>query len=115
MHDLLHSKKMKPVQELQTLSHPLKAGQHFIFLSMKNTVDPACPELGVENTMHEQGMMQQHETLMTEMWEKLNDDQKKTMMKRMIDGKIMMKEGMIKHFQFKIETMKMMKKMLDEC
>ena len=43
--------------------------------------------------MHEQGMMQQHETLMTEMWEKLNDDQKKTMMKRMIDGKIMMKEG----------------------
>jgi hypothetical protein len=36
-------------------------------------------------------------------------------MKRMIDGKIMMKEGMIKHFQFKIETMKMVKKMLDEC
>ncbi len=65
--------------------------------------------------MHEQGMMQQHETLMTEMWEMLSDDQKKAMMKRMIDGKIMMKEGMIKHFQFKIETMKMIKKMLDEC
>ena len=60
-------------------------------------------------------MMQQHETPMIEMWEMLSDDQKKAMMKRMIDGKIMMKEGMIKHFQFKIETMKMLKKMLDEC
>jgi hypothetical protein len=68
--------------------------------------------------MHEHGMnpgMQQQEMLMTEMWETLNDDQKKAIMKRMIDGKIMMKEGMIKHFQFKIETMKMIKKMLDEC
>ncbi|HVP96078.1 hypothetical protein [Methanoregula sp.] len=64
--------------------------------------------------MHEQGMTQ-HETPMIEMWEMLSDDQKKAMMKRMIDGKIMMKEGMIKHFQFKIETMKMLKKMLDEC
>jgi hypothetical protein len=33
----------------------------------------------------------------------------------MIDAKIMMKEGMIKHFQFKIETMRMIKNMLDEC
>jgi hypothetical protein len=69
--------------------------------------------------MHEQGMnpgmMQQKEMLMTEMWETLNDDQKKVLMKRMLDGKIMMKEGMIKHFQFKIETLKMVKKMLDEC
>ncbi len=67
--------------------------------------------------MHEQGMamMQQKEMLMTEMWETLTDDQKRTLMKRMLDGKIMMKEGMIKHIQFKIETMKMVKKMLDEC
>jgi hypothetical protein len=36
-------------------------------------------------------------------------------MKRMLDTKIMMKEGMIKHFQFKVETFKMLKKMLDEC
>lgn len=61
------------------------------------------------------GMMQQHEMLMEEMWDTLNEDQKKTLMKRMLDGKIMMKEGMIKHFQFKIETLKMVKKMLDEC
>ena len=33
----------------------------------------------------------------------------------MVDAKIMMIEGMIKHFQFKIETMKLVKKMLDEC
>jgi len=68
--------------------------------------------------MHESGMqhgMQQQEMMMEEIWEALSDDQKKTLMKRMIDAKIMMKEGMIKHFQFKIETMKLVKKMLDEC
>jgi hypothetical protein len=61
------------------------------------------------------GMMQQKDMIVMEMWEVLTDDQKKTLMKRMIDSKILMKEGMIKHFQFKIETMKMVKKMLDEC
>jgi hypothetical protein len=69
--------------------------------------------------MHEHGMnpgmMQQQEMIMTEMWDLLTDDQKKILMKRMLDTKIMMKEGMIKHFQFKIETFKMLKKMLDEC
>jgi hypothetical protein len=69
--------------------------------------------------MHEQGtgpgMTQQHEMIMAGMWDMMTDDQKKALMKRMIDGKIMMKEGMIKHFQFKIETMKMVRKMLDEC
>ena len=55
------------------------------------------------------------EMAMMKMWEWLGDDQKKILMKRMIDGKIMMKEGMIKHLEFKIETMKMLKKMIDEC
>jgi len=64
--------------------------------------------------MHEQGMQQQ-EMLMTELWDTLTDDQKKALMKRKLDGIIMMKEGMIKHFQYKIETFKMVKKMLDEC
>jgi hypothetical protein len=71
----------------------------------------------MKKTMHEHGMqpgmMQQKDAVMMEMWENLTDDQKKTLMKRMIDAKIMMKEGMIKHFQFKIETMKMIKTMLD--
>jgi hypothetical protein len=73
---------------------------------------------GDAEMMHEHGMqpgMQQNDMLMMEMWETLTDDQKKTMMKRMLDSKIMMKEGMIKHFQFKIETMRMIKNMLDEC
>jgi hypothetical protein len=35
-------------------------------------------------------MMQQQEMLMMEMWETLNDDQKKTLMKRMLDAKIQM-------------------------
>ncbi|MDD1701273.1 MAG: hypothetical protein LUQ04_10860 [Methanoregula sp.] len=66
--------------------------------------------------MHEHGMqpgMQQKDMVMMEMWETLTEDQKKTLMKRMLDSKIMMKEGMIKHFQFKIETMRMIKEMLD--
>jgi hypothetical protein len=61
------------------------------------------------------GMASPGGMMMTEMWESLGDDQKKILMKRMIDGKIMMKEGMIKHLQYKIETMKMVKKMIDEC
>jgi len=69
--------------------------------------------------MHEHGMnpgmMQQQEMIVTEMRDLLTDDQKKTLMKRMLDTRIMMKEGMIKHLQFKIETFKMVKKMLDEC
>ena len=60
------------------------------------------------------GIMNPHEMLMMKMWEELNDDQKRTLMKRMIDSKIMMKEGMIKHIQFKIETMKMTKAMLEK-
>jgi len=55
------------------------------------------------------------EMMMEKMFELLGDDQKKILMKRMIDGKIMMKEGMIKHLEWKIETMKMVKKMIDEC
>ena len=61
------------------------------------------------------GMMQQEQMLMTEMWNALTDEQKKEMLKRVLDGKIMMKEGMIKYFQFKIESFRMLKKMLDEC
>lgn len=61
-----------------------------------------------------EGMMQWQDMLMMEMWEKMTADQKKTIMKRMVDGKVLMKENWIKQFQFKIETMKMVKKMLDE-
>ena len=60
------------------------------------------------------GMMNSHEMLMMKMWEEMSEDQKNTLMKRMLDSKIMMKEGMIKHIQFKIETMKMIKAMLEK-
>jgi hypothetical protein len=60
------------------------------------------------------GTMNPHEMQMMNMWEKLSDDQKTTLMKRMLDAKIMMKEGMIKQLQFKIETMKLIKGMLEK-
>ena len=60
------------------------------------------------------GMMNPQEMQMMRMWEQLSDDQKTTLMKRMLDSKIMMKEGMIKQIQFKIETMKLIKGMLEK-
>ncbi len=59
--------------------------------------------------------MHQPEMMMMEIWNTLSDDQKKTLLKRMVDSKIMMKEGMIKHLQYKVETFKMVKNMLDKC
>jgi len=41
-------------------------------------------------------------------------NQKTMVIKRMLDAKIMMKEGMIKQIQFKIETMKLIKGMLEK-
>ena len=52
---------------------------------------------------------------MEEMWEYLADDQKRILMKRMIDNKILRKEGMVKDFEHKIDTMKILKKMLETC
>jgi hypothetical protein len=60
------------------------------------------------------GIMNPQEMQMMNLWEQLNDDQKATIMKRMLDSKIMMKEGMIKQIQFKIETMKLVKGMLEK-
>ena len=103
---------------LQDLSHTLKARQNGISRFDKDTVGPVRRKKGVGHMMHEHGMnqsmMQQQEMLM-EMWDSQNDDQKKILMKRMPDTRIMMKEAMIKHLHFKIETFKMIQKMLDEC
>ncbi|HOW33746.1 MAG TPA: hypothetical protein PLN32_04715 [Methanoregulaceae archaeon] len=59
--------------------------------------------------MHWRGM------LMHEIMEKIPDDQKKVILKRIIDGKILLRENRIKQMQFKIETMKMIRKLIDEC
>jgi hypothetical protein len=53
---------------------------------------------GPEGMMHWRGMLM-HETL-----DKIPDDQKKILLKRMIDGKILLRENRIKQMQFKIET-----------
>ena len=103
--------------EFQTMSQSLKTGNRHIFPPFKRDIRPAIRMRGDKKMMHHEMPpgMQQQEMLMMEMWETLTDDQKKTLLKRMLDSKIMMKEGMIKHFQFKIETMEMIKTMLDEC
>ncbi len=64
---------------------------------------------------HGIGMMHWRGMLMHEMLEKIPEDQKKIMLQRIIDGKILLRENRIKQMQFKIETMKMFKKIIDEC
>jgi hypothetical protein len=103
------------------VSQILKSGNNHIFPACKNdNRPPSRTKTGDGTMMHEQGMshgmgvMQWHDMLTMEIWNKMSDEQKKTLMKRMVDGKILMKENWIKQFQFKIETMKMVKKMLDE-
>jgi len=53
--------------------------------------------------------------LMQKIWDDLDDDQKRALIARMIDAKIMMKENMIKYMEFKIETFKKVKDMIAEC
>lgn len=64
--------------------------------------------------MHE-GSMQPQDLLMEKIWEDLSDDQKTQLIGRMIDTKIMLKENMIEHLKFKIETFKMVKDFICEC
>ncbi len=61
------------------------------------------------------GMMHWRGILMHEMLDKIPDEQKKILLKRVIDSKILLRENRIKQMQFRIETMKMVKKMIDEC
>lgn len=60
------------------------------------------------------GMLQWQDMLTNEMWEKMTDEQKKVLIRRMIDSRIMMKENWIRHLEYKIETFKMARKMVDE-
>ena len=53
--------------------------------------------------------------MMEKIWEYLAKDQKKIIMKRMTDNKILVKEGMIKDLEHKIDTMKILRKMLESC
>jgi len=52
-------------------------------------------------------MGKEHEMMM--LWEKLGDSEKKMLMLRILDAKIMKKEQWIKDLQYKVETLKMIK------
>jgi hypothetical protein len=65
--------------------------------------------------MHGHGMqegMQAQDLLMEKIWVDLTDDQKTRLIGRMIDAKIQMKENMVEHLKFKIETFRMVKDFL---
>ena len=48
------------------------------------------------------------------LWEKLGDSEKKVLMMRELEGKIMKKEHMIKQLQYKVETLKTIKSWLEK-
>jgi hypothetical protein len=48
------------------------------------------------------------------LWEKLGDSEKKALMLRKLEGKIMMKEGKIKLLQHKVETLKTIKSWIEK-
>ena len=52
-------------------------------------------------------MGKEHEMMM--LWEKLGDSEKKMLMLRILEAKIMKKEQWIKDLQYKVETLKMIK------
>ncbi len=68
-------------------------------------------KMGMEHGM---GMEHHHDPCMGMMWEKFDDKTKKMIMMRMLDEKIMMKEHWIQHLQFKVESMKMLKSMMEK-
>lgn len=59
--------------------------------------------------------MEAQDLLIQKIWEDLDDDQKRVLITRMIDAKIMMKENMIKYMEFRIETFKKVRGMIAEC
>jgi hypothetical protein len=67
-----------------------------------------------EGHMGMHGMGMQQPDILWAMWEKLDDKTKKSLAIRKIDQKIMEKEAMIKHLQFKIETLRMMKQWMEK-
>ena len=58
--------------------------------------------------MHEQKEEDKKLEMMM-LWEKLGDSEKKTLMLRILDAKIMKKEQWITDLQYKVETLKMIK------
>ncbi len=68
------------------------------------------PMWGKEAKEHE--MMGKERLMM--LWEKLGDSEKKTLMLRILDAKIMKKEQWIKDLEYKVETLKMIKMWIEK-
>jgi predicted Fe-S protein YdhL (DUF1289 family) len=58
--------------------------------------------------------MERMDPIMMMIWEKMDEENKKKIMERMLDEKIMMKENLIAYLEHKTETMKMIKTMMEE-
>jgi len=52
--------------------------------------------------------------MMAMLWEKLGDSEKKALILRKLEGKIMMKENKIKFLQHKVETLKTIKSWIEK-
>lgn len=98
----------------QRESHNLKTGRTHIPIRGEREIRPEYRTSGVMKVMHGPGMGAQ-DLLMQKIWEDLDDDQKRALITRMIDAKILMKENMIKYMEFKIETFRKVRDMIAEC
>jgi hypothetical protein len=65
-------------------------------------------------TMHEQKEEGKKSEMMVMLWDKLGDSEKKALMLRKLEGKIMKKESKIKLLQHKVETLKTIKSMIEK-
>ena len=64
--------------------------------------------------MHEHKEEGKKSEMMMMLFDKLSDSEKKALMLRKLEGKIMMKEGKIKLLQHKVETLKTIKSMIEK-
>jgi hypothetical protein len=64
--------------------------------------------------MHEQKEEGKKSEMMMMLWDKLGDSEKKALMLRKLEGKIMKKESMIKLLQHKVETLKTIKSWIEK-
>ena len=64
--------------------------------------------------MHEQEEEGKKAKMMMMLWEKLGDSEKKMLMQRILDAKIMKKEQWIKALQYEVETLKMIRTWIEK-
>ncbi|MDN7025533.1 hypothetical protein FGU65_11640 [Methanoculleus sp. FWC-SCC1] len=64
--------------------------------------------------MHHSGGYDAHSQLVEMMWKCLDEDQIRQLMIRMIDSRIRMKEHWIEQMQYKVETYRMAREMLEQ-